>query len=962
MSLHHDDPRLTAYALGELSETDRAEVEAYLSSDEEARRLVEETKELATMLGKELAQEPTPSLSSEQREEIARQAENPASAPTPTPGPTPSRNGRKWIIPLSFAAAACLLVAVMFPALQGPVRMARQDAVEESLVEAEPAPGSGESPAVAWEEANEAKWGRDRSGQAAQPEGDRKLAYSAPPGSGHFSRGSRPRSDRILSELSSVDTRRHGPPRNQLASEPLVGNDKSDGIKRRYMGSGPLADKTTTTRGDGGSLVLHERMPPASGGGIGGGGIVMDESVASGVNRRMVEKTPAPSKVQTRSNRGSVQLFEIDEEGRQLKRQQSAQGLANSAGAMAGKKVNLLVEPQIAKSQTDFDAIKVGRAAKRPSAPAPSNQVDHYRYKGGINAEKESLAKKSEMAARGLAAEDDRLRRKRDASAELGRKRFAGTEQDLKRESKIEDGFGLIPEKEIRERAMALPDVHPLEPQQPREKFNREAYDFVKDNPFLAVGENPLSTFSIDVDTASYSNIRRFLSHGQRPPKDAVRIEELVNYFRFDDAPPKNDVPFACRCEVASTPWKPDHRLVRIGLKGKEVSEAERPATNLVFLLDVSGSMRPSNKLPLVKAAMTLLVDKLREIDRVAIVVYAGASGLVLPSTSGDHKETIIAALDRLNAGGSTNGGSGIELAYKTAREHFIKDGVNRVILCTDGDFNVGTTNRGELVRLIEKEAKSNVFLSILGFGMGNLQDATLEQLADKGNGNYGYVDSLKEARKLLVEQIGGTLVTIAKDVKIQIEFNPAQVAAYRLIGYENRILEAEDFNDDTKDAGEIGAGHSVTALYEIIPAGQPVPLAKVDRLKYQTKSKVTEQAKLSREMLTVKLRYKAPDGDTSKLIEQSLTDPGHGYEGATGDFKFASAVAAFGMLLRDSPYKGNATFQLARRLAEEGIGADKGGYRKGFLKLIDQASALPQPTPTSPPTRAPQPPTPRER
>jgi Ca-activated chloride channel family protein len=473
--------------------------------------------------------------------------------------------------------------------------------------------------------------------------------------------------------------------------------------------------------------------------------------------------------------------------------------------------------------------------------------------------------------------------------------------------------------------------------QRTRQNFNTEAYDRVVDNPFLRATQNPLSTFSIDVDTAAYANLRRFLSSGALPPKDSVRIEEMVNYFAYSYSAPRNGDPFSAQVEVASAPWKPEHQLVKVGLKGRDIAQDKRPPSNLVFLIDVSGSMQPPNKMPLIKRGLALLIEKLTENDRVAIVVYAGASGMVLPSTTCDHKAKILAALENLEAGGSTNGASGIQLAYDTAIANFIKGGTNRVILATDGDFNVGVTNQGELTRLIEEKAKSGVFLSVLGFGMGNYKDSTLEKLADKGNGNYAYVDSLQEARKVLVEEMGGTLITIAKDVKIQVEFNPALVGAYRLIGYENRILRAEDFNDDTKDAGEIGAGHTVTALYEVVPAGKEGELPGIDALKYQKPVATTRESK-NGELLTLKLRYKEPDGTTSKLIQIPVSDRGTNWAQASRDFKFASAVAALGMILRDSPYKGNATFSGVLDLAEAGKGEDKQGYRTEFIELVRTA------------------------
>ncbi len=483
-----------------------------------------------------------------------------------------------------------------------------------------------------------------------------------------------------------------------------------------------------------------------------------------------------------------------------------------------------------------------------------------------------------------------------------------------------------------------------------RQNFNTEAYTYAKDNDFLRVKGNELSTFSIDVDTAAYANMRRFLTAHSRPPRDAVRIEELVNYFPYQYSPPAGAVPFAASLEVAGAPWKPGHRLVRIGLKGREVSDAARPAANLVFLIDVSGSMNQPNKLPLVKQSLRMLVEKLRADDRVAIAVYAGASGLALPSTPAARKAEILAAIDQLEAGGSTNGAAGIHLAYDVAKANFITGGVNRVILATDGDFNVGVTSGGELTRLIEEKAKSGVFLSVLGFGMGNYKDATLEQLADKGNGNYAYIDTEKEARKALVEQAGGTLVTIAKDVKIQVEFNPALVQAYRLIGYENRLLAKEDFNNDKVDAGEIGAGHTVTALYEVVPVGVPMPETggEVDPLKYQrTENREPRTEVRARrtaggaDMLTVKVRYKEPAGDVSSKLEFPLVDSGRAFAEASADFKFAAAVASFGMILRESPHRGLTDFAQVAAWAREGTGADAGGYRSEFLGLVAQAKAV---------------------
>ncbi len=476
------------------------------------------------------------------------------------------------------------------------------------------------------------------------------------------------------------------------------------------------------------------------------------------------------------------------------------------------------------------------------------------------------------------------------------------------------------------------------------EPANTEGYARTPENPFLTVTQNPLSTFSVDVDTASYANVRRFLRGKRLPPPAAVRIEELVNYFPYRYAPPAGGAPFAAHMEVASAPWAPDHRLVRIGLKGREVSDAARPSANLVFLLDVSGSMNQPNKLPLVQQSLRMLVEKLRADDRVAIVVYAGASGMALPSTPVREKAKILGAIDALRADGSTNGAAGIQLAYDIAKANFISSGVNRVVLATDGDFNVGVSSEGELTALIEEKAKSHVFLSVLGFGMGNLKDSTLEQLADKGNGNYAYIDTLAEVKKTLVEQAGGTLVTIAKDVKLQVEFNPAVAQAYRLIGYENRLMRKEDFNNDKIDAGEIGAGHTVTALYEVIPVGVPLPEANsVDALKYQkTDDRAARTAaSTSGELLTLKVRYKEPTGDVSSKLEFPLRDTGKEFADASADFKFAAAVASFGMTLKNSPFRGEVKLPEIAHWAREGTSDDPGGYRAEFVELVNEAATL---------------------
>lgn len=475
-----------------------------------------------------------------------------------------------------------------------------------------------------------------------------------------------------------------------------------------------------------------------------------------------------------------------------------------------------------------------------------------------------------------------------------------------------------------------------------KEDFNREGYDKITENRFLKVTDNPLSTFSIDVDAASYSNIRRFLNQGQLPPAGAVRIEEMVNYFTYQYPQPVKNEPFSINTEISDAPWNKDHKLVLIGLQGKKIPTENLPASNLVFLIDVSGSMQDPLKLPLVKASMKMLVDQLREEDKISMVVYAGAAGLVLEPTSGDEKTKIKDAIDKLEAGGSTAGGAGIKLAYKTARENFVKGGNNRVILCTDGDFNVGESSDDAMERMIEQERKSGVFLTVLGYGMGNYQDAKMQKLADKGNGNHAYIDGISEAKKVLVNEFGGTLFTIAKDVKLQVEFNPAKVQGYRLIGYENRMLAKEDFNDDKKDAGELGSGHTVTALYEVIPVGLKSDfLQKVDSLKYQKNTAPLISSSQTEEILTVKFRYKAPDGDVSKLIEHPVLDKQVALTKTSDNFRFAAAVAQFGLLLRESEYKSAASYDNVLNLARKAKGYDEEGYRSEFVRLVESARLL---------------------
>jgi len=470
--------------------------------------------------------------------------------------------------------------------------------------------------------------------------------------------------------------------------------------------------------------------------------------------------------------------------------------------------------------------------------------------------------------------------------------------------------------------------------------FSGENYAEISENGFRSVWKNPLSTFSIDVDAASYSNTRRFLNNHTMPPKDAVKIEELINYFDYDYQTPRGNHPFAVNHEVSLAPWNPDHYLVHIGLQAEKIDMKDLPPSNIVFLLDVSGSMNSSNKLPLLKKSLKLLVNELRPEDRVAVVVYAGAAGEVLPSTPGDEKKTILKALEVLDAGGSTAGGAGIELAYKIAQENFMENGNNRIILATDGDFNVGASSDKAMEDLIEQKRRSGVFLTVLGFGMGNYQDSKCEILADKGNGNHAYIDDILEAKKVLVNEFGGTMVTIAKDVKIQVEFNPGTVEGYRLIGYENRLLTDEDFNDDTKDAGELGAGHTVTALYEVIPKGADREFKPVDELKYQ--EKIENKVMNTIDLMTVKLRYKAPNGKESNYLDQVIQKRDVNVNSTSANYDWSAAVAAFGMILRGSDY---ATLDYGDilKMAKKAKGTDENGYRAEFIRLVEKAQLIHQ-------------------
>ena len=931
MTIDRNDPRLTAYVLNELDQAEKAEVEAALQESEELRREVEKIRQACGLLGESLLQEPDVGLKPEQIEQIEK-----AVRPQETTRPW-------WFRPGLPVAASVLLAAILFgpgwvqrlqPAKEVQVSDQQHAAVEE-MEEAE-----GQELDVLGEvEFAARKKDQDLADESESYEQNKQLAQGLQVPDGSSQESSR-----------SSDERSGWYRANQARADADAGRVERQPVGKVIEGrSSQVADALTRSFKKGTDLKQpavaqpEARARDASGPAPSETQVetpAFDFEVRRAGNREteMAENRPREESFQGAGEVVTGRLGSVSRVVSETKAEQThGQSIRN--GSLKSQEQNFADD----RAQMD-DISAAGKAgAPTPQTDPPSSSTT---VGGGL---RRRDGEEAQVADRFQVAHEKRI-----GSLPLNG-RVAQPLAELKAGLKTREEFSHEPPQEASVRGYHYEDrdryPHPHPPprrHRPRPDFNTESYERIIENPFVRVEDDPRSTFSIDVDTASYANVRRFLGQGTRPPKDAVRIEELINYFSYDYPQPHGEQPFSISLEVAEAPWRKEHRLVQVGLKGREVREEKRPSSNLVFLIDVSGSMRPSNKLPLLKKSMRMLVDRLTENDTVAMVVYAGASGLVLPPTTGDQKSVILHALDHLHAGGSTNGGAGIELAYKCAVDSFIRGGINRVILATDGDFNVGITNQGDLIRLIEKRRQSGVFLSVLGFGMGNLKDANLEKLADKGNGNYSYIDSEREARKVLVEQMNSTLVTIAKDVKIQIEFNPDRVQAYRLIGYENRVLAHQDFNDDRRDAGEIGAGHTVTALYEVVPAGIDMNVPGVDPLRYQPSAERArieadrvEKAPHGSELMFVRLRYKRPDGESSRLIEIPLVDRNRRFSDSSRDFKFAAAVASFGMLLRDSSYRGDASFDAVLNWALAGKGEDPHGYRQGFLKLVIQAQSL---------------------
>jgi Ca-activated chloride channel family protein len=866
MSFDPDDPRLTAYALGELDEVEHAEVETLLGDDADSRKEVEDLRAMARILTEQLRTEPAPTLSPEQRQVIEKSTGIIASLP--------KRNWSRLVWPLAFAACLAGIGFAVLPSIRplfDPGKPSAADfdegalALKRDLPQAVAESRFAETPAPAVSEPSSLdSLSREKRDRAPL------LADAAPAGPSNGTRwgergaGANPAPSRRLEGLAEQ------PP----ASAPATNPNAPAGALAKSSSAGSAPPSVAFRSGGGMGM-----------GGMGGG--------MGGMSNMM----SGPAQGQAAMKPGQVaQKAQFGRAKAKATRDFALGAGSTVVGTQAGGRANFSPNPQMPYTQ----------AAAGLTVSSDRGKDDSKRV-GKPAAEAKGLGD-SQVALRSVKQESEKQ----------------PVEEKLLAEAELK--------QEVDRAKDQLADV------------NAEAFDAHNDNPFVSPKIEPLSTFSIDVDTASYANIRRFLNQNTRPPVDAVRIEEMINYFPYHDPLPTGDDPLATRVEIAGCPWNPDHRLARVSLTSRPIPRAGRPASNLVFLVDVSGSMNQPNKLPLVQASLRRLVEELGENDRIAIVVYAGASGLVLPSTSCMNKAEILSTLDQLQTGGSTNGGAGIQLAYDTAVNHFLKGGANRVILATDGDFNVGIANRDELVKLIEAKRKSGVYLSVLGFGMGNLKDGQLEALADKGNGNYAYIDSIDEAEKVLVKEMGSTLVTVAKDVKLQLEFNPAKVGAYRLIGYENRLLAAQDFANDAKDAGEVGAGHHVTALYELVPpqkAEHDVVRNAAEPLKYQTPAL---QTKPSGETMNVRLRYKRPTEETSRLFEQGVTDSGLDFSHATSDFKFASAVAGFGMLLRESPYKGSLTYPAVLEIAGSALADDPSGYRREFTGLVRKAESLAMP------------------
>lgn len=1042
MNIDPEDPRLTAYALGELEDSERAEFELLLFQSDEGRRVVEEVRETARLLAATFAEEVAPGLTPLHWKAIEGEIAMPSTVPFAA---EPAAPWMKWT---GYGIAASLLIGFCGSAAWLASRGTRHLPSDQVIAMAPSAPAVPTKPRAWWAEpaaqpapaasapvppeaamppspvedmdALFVKPGQAPAPKAAArvesfalaPPTSRPMAAPAPksqPGQPALgdsvadATAANAAKARVSGRLAAGEKPAEMPPAPESASQPrttapsaLAASDfaglsapqrpagaaaNSGAMSGRMNVAAPIdryarnqnagaatrglaaqnAQANRTIFGSNGSApqggsegvagFRGSQLAQGQGQGAGMGGMAGGKAYGVvGQNSTGMGGQPQVA------NRAEARYARAEDNLNSLRNKSRNASVAKDEFALAEREVRMAdaerkrrlpnAESQLGRNQTGLAKKVESVDGQKTGAPAAAS--------GAMARESDQKAIKLQVDKSGEALKDV-TKKKEIKDGEPASKSVAlgvVTEEKL---SQKRDGVAVVDPKPVAEAKPALPELE-QEVAAVVEAPGAEAYNKVEDNPFKPSASEPLSTFSIDVDTASYANIRRFLmAENKLPPMDAVRIEEMVNYFPYEYEAPKNDKPenppFSVNVEVARCPWNANNRLAKIGLKGKV--DIERKPSNLTFLVDVSGSMDEANKLPLVQASLRMLTEQLGENDRVAIVVYAGAAGLVLDSTSGLHKHEIASSIDQLRAGGSTAGGAGINLAYDVAKKNFIKGGVNRVILATDGDFNVGVSDDKQLQAIITEKAKSGVFLSVLGFGTGNLKDGKMEQLADKGNGNCNYIDSLIEARKVLVEQMGGTLITVGKDVKIQVDFNPAKVGSYRLIGYENRMLQAQDFANDAKDAGEIGAGHTVTALYELTPPeGNIFP--KDLESKY-VRNELREPK--NTEAFTVRLRFKDPDGTTSRLIEQAVVDSGKDFAAASEDFKFASSVAAFGMILRDSPHRGNASLNGLLEWAESGKGKDPSGYRSEFCQMVRKAREIAEPAaaaPAAPPAPGP--------
>ena len=867
MKIEPDDPRLTAFAIGELEPGEAAEVEKALADSPDAKAEVDAIRETAALLEEEFGAAPSLELSDQQRSHVIAGGEDATDAEVNVVRPEAGSFSKasRW---LGISAAAACVVAVGSVGLKE-VLQDHKDSVPE---------------------------------------------FSLPGGAG--------------ASAEAPDVSDASAPEESLAPKPAEGRSVG-GEKKSFRRESVLADGAAAQIAAGNSLAKSEgdagALPP------GARGFVADGEAAPmpGASSKGAEfEATADSRIAYASESKEKSLVPSAEPrvavpGAPVP---AAPALAATVPARVGKVM-----------QEAGNAIAAPSATVAPQALSLDSEVREERV-----LEKRAFQSARSRAMPADATKSDFARTKLSKPSAGNPSYFGAVRRDA---LTVEDDA--FERDDVEEEADEL--VAATAGRKAQAGKDGESYGRLYDTPFFKAFDRPLSTFSIDVDTASYSNMRRFIGrNGVLPPKDSVRVEEMINYFDYDYPQPDAEHPVGINFEVAACPWQKGHRLVKVGLQGVRAHEGQLPPSNLVFLIDSSGSMRDASKLPLLKSSLAALTRHLTEDDRIGIVTYSGGAGVALKPVHGDQKEKIIDVIDSLKAGGSTNGAGGIELAYKLAAENYVEGGTNRVILATDGDFNVGVTNNQQLIEMVKARSdKDKVFLTVLGFGEGNLKEQRMEQIANKGNGNYFYIDGEKEGRRVLVDKLSSTLVTIAKDVKLQVDFNPAKVDSYRLIGYANRRMAAKDFRDDTKDAGEIGPGHSVTALYQIVPAGAPVDdeveLAAAKSKYRKEVDTETKKATLvdSDELLSVSVRYKAPEGEVATEFAQALNDPGKGWEDASDDFRFSSAVAGFGMLLRESEFAGMLNYELVLELAGEGKGSDANGLRGEFIELVDKAKKI---------------------